>query len=83
MKTIIHESIHLYINDLIIEYNIPHWKKEFSVDSIFEKVLPEINILQNFSIHLPADRIKEMEIIFNNYFPDVEDVIKNIGKSII
>ena len=83
LKTIIHESIHLYINDLIIEYNIPHWKKEFIVDSIFEKVLPEINILQNFSIHLPADRIKEMEIIFNNYFPDVEDVIKNIGKSII
>jgi len=79
IKTIIHESIHLYINDLIIKYNIPHWEKEFIVDLIFQNILPEFNMLQNIGRYLLADRIKEMKTIFNNYFPDVENVIKNIG----
>jgi len=75
-KTIIHETIHLCINKLIIKYNIPQWEKELLVDLTFDNILPEFNILQN--IKLSEERKNEIKKIFALYFPNTEDIIKNL-----
>lgn len=77
-KTIVHETIHLCINELITKYDIIHWEKEFLVDLIFEKILPEFNVLQK--IDLSEERKNEIKEIFNSNFPNTENIIKRINK---
>ena len=77
LKTIIHETIHLSINDLIIKYNISHWEKELIVDLFFDNILPEFNIPQN--IKLETNRIEVIKNIFKTNFPNTENIIKKIG----
>lgn len=79
LKTVLHETIHLCINNLIIKYNIIHWEKELIVYSLFEKILPEFNIPQY--IKLDNKRIQNIENIINLNFPNTENIIKEVLKT--
>lgn len=73
LKTLIHEIIHLSIEEWIRACGIEHWKKERIVDLIFEKLSPEINIMQNLPIET-----REIDKVFNTNYPDIEKIIKNL-----
>lgn len=75
LNSIIHEIIHLSIEDLIQKYKVDQWEKERLVDLIFDKVAPEINIMQKLSID-----IKNIDNIFNQYYPNIEKIISEIKK---
>lgn len=76
LKTIVHETIHLCINDYIIKYNIPHWEKELLVDLFFDRILQKLNILQKINLNL--SRIDEIKKIFLLNFPNTENIIKKM-----
>ncbi len=72
-KTIMHEIVHLSIQNLIDKYNIEHWNKERLVDLILLKIIPKHATMQPIKEVVSAvDRAFE-------YYPDIEKVIKNIG----
>lgn len=77
IEVIIHEIIHLMIEHLIQKYKISHWTKERIVDLIFSKILPSLAKEQNLSGRID---IKEIDGIFNKYFPDIESTIRTIGE---
>ncbi|MDD2935212.1 MAG: hypothetical protein PHX25_01935 [Candidatus Pacebacteria bacterium] len=71
--SVIHEIIHLSIQNLIDKYEIDHWKKERVVDLIMNEIAPEINIMQNIPINT-----EEIDKTFTKYYPDIERIIKTI-----
>ena len=71
--TIIHEIIHLSIQELIEKYEVEHWEKERIVDLIVFKIVPEIAKMQNISIDT-----KPIDEGFEKYYPDIEKVVKNL-----
>lgn len=73
IRTIIHEIIHLCIEDWIIESKVLHWQKERLVDLIFERIYPEMNKMRE-----PKDGSQIIDEIFKTYFPDIKKVIKSI-----
>ncbi len=73
VKTIIHEIIHLSIQELIEKYEVEHWEKERIVDLIVFKIVPEIAKMQNISIDT-----KPIDEGFEKYYPDIEKVVKNL-----
>ena len=72
-KTIIHEIVHLSIQELIEKYKVGHWEKERVVDLILLKIVPEIAKMQNISIDT-----KLVDEAFERYYPNLEEVIKNL-----
>lgn len=74
VKTIIHEIIHLSIEEWIQKYNIDQWVKERIVDLILEKIAPEINIIQK----MPIDT-KHIDNVFEKHYPNIEEIIKSVG----
>jgi len=72
-KTIIHEIVHLSIQELIEKYKVGHWEKERVVDLIVLKIVPEIAKMQNISIDT-----KPIDEAFERYYPNLEEVIKNL-----
>ena len=73
LKTIIHEIVHLSIQQFIDKYNIEHWEKEWVVDLILSKIVPEINKIRDLSIDT-----KTIDESFNKNYPDIEKIIKNL-----
>ncbi len=73
VRTIVHEIIHLSIEELIQKYNIDHWSKERLVDLILEKIDPEINTMQK----IPVDT-NIVDKAFKKEYPNIENIIKNI-----
>jgi hypothetical protein len=73
IRTVIHEIIHLSIEDLIIECKISHWQKERLVDLIFAKIYPSLNKMRETKTNAEI-----VDVSFNKYFPDVEKVIKDL-----
>jgi hypothetical protein len=74
MKTIVHETIHLLVESEILKNKISHWKKERIVDLLSVKLSPDFGRLQN----LPEDT-SLVDDIFNNKYPDIELIIREIG----
>jgi hypothetical protein len=74
VDTIIHEIFHLSIEPLIVKYKIPHKQKEKIVNLIVAK---------NFSIPKKDEPENNafIEKIFNENYPDIELIIKNIMKT--
>jgi hypothetical protein len=72
-KTIIHEIIHLSIQELIEKYKVGHWEKERVVDLILLKIVPEIAKMQNISIDT-----KLVDESFKKHYPNIEEIIKNL-----
>ena len=72
-RNTIHEIIHLSIQSFINEYKISHWIKERIVDQIFQKIDPELGIMQKRDIDT-----KSVDLAFEKYYPKIEELIKNI-----
>jgi hypothetical protein len=75
LGVIAHEIIHLLIDQLVLKYKLGHWQKERIVDLVLEKTCPKINKIQE----LPADT-KKLDTAFKKFFPDIEGIIKTVGK---
>ena len=73
--TIIHEIVHIGIEHLIGEYNVKHWYKERLVDLLVEYYFPAMRKMQNIK-----ENTMEVDKAFNNFFPDIEAVVKTIGE---
>lgn len=73
LKTLIHEIIHLSIEEWIRAYKVEHWEKERIVDLIVEKIAPDINVMQNLPIET-----SEIDKAFNTNYPDIEKIINNL-----
>jgi hypothetical protein len=74
MGVILHEIIHIGIEDLIQKYNIKQSQKERIVDMITEKCFPGLIEAQK--------RFKDTSIdkIVDDDFPDMKAVIEKISK---
>ncbi len=72
-RNTIHEIVHLSIQSFINENKIDHWVKERLVDLIFQKIDPELNIIQKMSIDTQS-----IDLAFEKYYPNIEKIIKNI-----
>lgn len=75
IRIIIHEIIHLSIQPLIEKFMINHWSKERIVDLIMAKATPELAKMQN----LPQNT-KKIDKLFDNFFPDVEKIIRQCAQ---
>ncbi len=73
VKTIVHEIVHLSIEELIQKYNVDHWSKERLVDLILEKIAPEVNTMQNIPVN--TDSVDEA---FEKEYTNIESIVKNI-----
>ena len=77
IKTIIHEIIHLSIEELIIAHKIEHWQKERIVDRMFSVMVPDIQRkMQNIS----EDVVILVDGLFDEYYPDIEKVCIEIAR---
>ncbi|MFA6190706.1 MAG: hypothetical protein WC711_04340 [Candidatus Staskawiczbacteria bacterium] len=72
-RTVVHEIIHLSIQSFVDEYKVDHWVKERIVDLTFEKIAPELNMMQKLSIDTQL-----IDQSFEKYYPNIEAVIKSI-----
>ncbi len=75
IRNILHEIIHLHIQDLINKYEIKQWEKEIIVDSVFEKFSASLFKRQNYPINA-----FEIQKIFNESYPNIELIISRILK---
>lgn len=75
LRTTAHEIIHLTIHLLIEKYKINHWGKERIVDLLMFKLLPQLSKPQQLPINT-----EQIDNIFSKMYPDIEAIIKNIGK---
>ena len=76
LGTIIHEITHIGIEDLIQKYNVKQWQKERIIDLITERLFPGLHKNQDYQ----AD-VSSVETIFNNFYPDMDAIIKNVGET--
>lgn len=77
LSTVFHEMIHLIIHTWITEYKVSHWQKERIVDLLTMKFAPQIQINPNKPI--PIEITEPVDRIFNEHYPNIELVIKNVG----
>jgi len=75
LRTVIHEIIHLAIEEDIQKYGIEHWAKERIVDLTFEKFFPELVKKQN--ILIPTEKIDN---IFTEHYPNMEETLSLLSK---
>ncbi|MCX6714169.1 MAG: hypothetical protein NTV48_03660 [Candidatus Vogelbacteria bacterium] len=75
VSTIIHEIIHLTIDQLIRKYEIEHWQKERIVDLISLKIFPE-----KFKRQRDPENVAIIEQEFEANYPNIELIIKNLKK---
>lgn len=73
MRTIIHEIIHLTIEELIQRHKISHWKKERLVDLLLNECLPDYAKFQNIK-----EDTKELDNLFKLEFPNVQKILSEI-----
>lgn len=78
VSTVFHEIVHLMIHPWISEYNVSHWQKERIVDLSTTKFAPQIHM--NPTKPIPADITEPVDKIFNEHYPDIELIIKNVGQ---
>jgi len=75
LKSVLHEIIHLHIQHLIDKYKIGQWEKETLVNSLYEKVFPDIPKKND----IPIDTTKTRKI-FEENFPYIEKIISLINE---
>ncbi len=74
IKVIIHEIVHLSIQQFVDKYKIGHWEEERVVDLILFKMLPDLYYKKQ-NVPIETDKIDKS---FNDYYPDIEKIIKSI-----
>lgn len=76
--TLIHEVIHLSIQELINKYNIAQWQKERLVDLMLATFFPEMKRMQKNI--LEKTELDKIDKIFNSGYPNIEEIIKKVGE---
>ena len=57
-----------------------HWVREMLVDHLMRKVAPETHPHDQAIKHLPPERLKQIEEIFNQYYPNVPAILQALIK---
>jgi hypothetical protein len=76
LQLIIHEMIHLAIEEDILKYKIEQAQKERIVDLFFIKNFPRRVFTQNAYASMNTEKIDQ---IFDDKYPDINEVIKEIA----
>src|SRR3989344_2438128 len=69
-KTIVHENVHLMIEDMIKEYKLTHWEKEHMVDLILDT---EFN--HKFKMQPVEIDTTKIDKLFRDLYPDVPQIL--------
>ena len=77
IKTVLHESIHLMIEELIKQNNVDHWRKERIVNLIMDKEFES-----EFKMNNSPEYAKDVDKIFNDFYPDIISITEKAGKLI-
>ena len=75
LRVVFHEIVHLMIQLWILEYKISHWQKERIVDLLTMKFAHQISKTQQ----IPIEVTEQVDKIFNEHYPNIELIIKNVG----
>jgi len=75
IRIIIHEIIHLLVENLIKKYKLGHWQKERLIDLIFSKTFPKFGKKQK----LPREAYT-VDKAFNKFYPDIRSTIKFLAR---
>lgn len=75
LGVLIHEAIHLSIQQMIDRYGLNQWQKERIVDLTVETFFPGLKEMQKVKIDT-----KEIDEIYKNNYPDIEIIIKKVGE---
>ena len=75
IKTIIHEIVHLSIQELIEKYEVEHWKKERIVDLILDKYVSKTSQIKMQNVPIDTTLIDGS---FEKHYPNVEEVIEGL-----
>jgi hypothetical protein len=82
-STVTHEAIHDAIHHLIEKYGFAkgdyegHWIKEHTVDRLMKKVVPDSRIQKT---QLDEEKLKELDEIFDQNYPNLEKILEEISK---
>ncbi len=75
--TLIHEIIHLSIEDLIQKNKLSQWQKERIVDLTLSAFFPDNKRMQKNP--LPEKELARIDAIFIENFPNIHETIKKVG----
>jgi hypothetical protein len=76
VPVLIHEIVHLLIENLIKKYMIKQFVKERIVDLTVARLYPELKHMQNQLTEVENNKI---DAIFNMFYPNVCEVIKQVS----
>ena len=76
IKTLVHEIIHLSIEEEIARNKVGHFNKERVVDLLTQKLFPEITKTPK---NMPEEAKKVVDPIFNENYPDIEKILSNVS----
>lgn len=76
IKTLVHEIIHLSIEEEILKNKVEHFNKERVVVLLMQKLFPEINKEPK---NMPVEAKDIVDPVFEKFFPNVDKIIYNVG----
>ncbi len=74
IAVVVHEIVHMCIQQLIDHYHVEHWRKERLVDLLMERYFPGIKKPQDIK-----EDVSVVDQAFEKYFPNIEQVAQSIG----
>jgi hypothetical protein len=75
IKTVIHECIHLMIENLILKNKVTHWYKERIVNLIMNKEFESA-----FKMNDSPEYAKNIDAVFEEYYPDMISITKTAAE---
>lgn len=76
--TMIHEMIHLSIEELIRKYRLSQWQKERIVDLTLAQFFPDMKRFQNS--RLDTNELEIIDNIYDKGYNNIEEIIKQVGE---
>jgi len=85
MATILHEIVHINVDEYIQQYKVPHQLKEKIVDmimkSFFANDFSQEEFLQKWLYSKSFS--EKAEVIFDNFYPNIERAIQELSKQMM
>jgi len=75
IKTVIHESIHLMVENLVLKNKVDHWRKERIVNLIIDKEFQSAYEMNN-----SPEYAKDVDVIFKEFYPNIILITEESGK---
>lgn len=73
---LIHEIVHIYLEPLIVRYDVQHDTKERLVDLIISRVLPDYSHEEAYS----ENESPSINTVFDKFYPDIEKIVSSINE---